>query len=205
MVDPSSNHRHEPQDVGRFQIPAHPTTYRGQRYRSTLEADWAATFDALGLGWERRYESIAVTVAGMGYLPDFLLYYQRVWVEVKGPDNIAVEKPHALALEFGADQGAGGGEDDPYNLQRPLVVIGEPPGPGETMCWRAAHHDQYLVITHCAQCDMSSFMDYNGIWACRYGCRNGGENKFWRLGGAAMWHSGELAFGRAPGARRGHT
>jgi hypothetical protein len=42
-----------------------PTTYRGARFRSRLEARWAAMFDSLGWGWA--YEPVDLP----GYLPDF--------------------------------------------------------------------------------------------------------------------------------------
>jgi hypothetical protein len=54
------------------------TTYRGARFRSRLEARWAAFFDLLGWRWE--YEPIDLN----GYIPDFiLLLHQPVLVEVK--------------------------------------------------------------------------------------------------------------------------
>lgn len=52
-----------------------PTTYQGVRFRSTLEADWAATFDALGVAWQcypldyvwtSHYELLAATF-GQGH------------------------------------------------------------------------------------------------------------------------------------------
>jgi hypothetical protein len=44
-----------------------PTTYEGVRFRSRLEARWAAFFDALDIRWE--YEPLDLD----GYIPDFLL------------------------------------------------------------------------------------------------------------------------------------
>ena len=46
---------------------AYPTIYQGCRFRSRLEAKWAAFFDAVGWPWE--YEPLDFD----GYIPDFLL------------------------------------------------------------------------------------------------------------------------------------
>lgn len=48
-------------------IAAIPTTYRGIRMRSRLEAKWAAMFDLMGWKWE--YEAIDLN----GWVPDFLI------------------------------------------------------------------------------------------------------------------------------------
>jgi len=58
---------------------AHPTEYAGTRFRSRLEAKWAAFFDLAGWRWE--YEPLDEA----GWVPDFLLIGQRhtVKVEVK--------------------------------------------------------------------------------------------------------------------------
>lgn len=63
-------------------IQAIETHYKGYRFRSRLEARWAVFFDALG--WDWQYE-IQGYIAGVPYLPDFLLLMPRspVWVEIK--------------------------------------------------------------------------------------------------------------------------
>ena len=64
-----------------YTIKAIPTVYRGRRYRSRLEARWAAFFDELG--WESEYEP-----ADLGrWSPDFAIWGARaaypLLVEVK--------------------------------------------------------------------------------------------------------------------------
>lgn len=56
-----------------------PTLYRGTRYRSRLEARWAAFFD--NVGWPYDYEPLDLA----GYVPDFVLTLPKadVLVEVK--------------------------------------------------------------------------------------------------------------------------
>lgn len=59
-------------------IPAIPTTYSGVRFRSRLEARWAAFFDLCEWPWE--YEPLDLD----GYIPDFVLRFKRpILVEVK--------------------------------------------------------------------------------------------------------------------------
>lgn len=53
-----------------------PTTYNGSRFRSRLEAKWAAFFDLAG--WRWTYEPFDAT----GYIPDFLIH---------GPASLLIE------------------------------------------------------------------------------------------------------------------
>ena len=63
-----------------------PTTYHGRRFRSRLEARWAAMFDLLG--WKYEYEPYDLN----GWIPDFALF---------GAEEIIVEvKPYRLLSEF---------------------------------------------------------------------------------------------------------
>jgi hypothetical protein len=159
--------------------------YRGTQFRSTLEADWAATFDSLGWHWQ--YEPVAVQLeVGGAYLCDFHLPTQRVWCEVKGPHDERIDKVHAFYDQL---------EPDPWNIRRPLVVILRPAGPGDAATWHGVTEGQDIVITRCPECQHYCFMDVAGAWQCRRGCRNGGDNKFWR---AEYYQSGDLTFARAP-------
>lgn len=174
-------------------IRARPTVYRGTRFASTLEADWAATFESLNWYWE--YEPVAVTVGdGVTYRPDFWLPTLRTWCEVKGPHNERLEK---TALLEQATRSAQIPEDE-WELTKTLVVILRPAGPGETMVWENVSPKSNIVIVHCPECTELGWMDMEGIWRCPRGCRNGGENKFWKLPGGAIYRQGELAFQRAP-------
>lgn len=73
----------------RYPVAAIPTTYRGCRFRSRLEARWAVFFDHIGIDWQ--YEPQGYNIAGRAYLPDFLLEC-GTWVEVKGSED-ALDKP----------------------------------------------------------------------------------------------------------------
>lgn len=72
------------------------TKYRGITFRSTLEADWAATLDSLRIGWQ--YEPQGLTLSsGVLYRPDFYLPAIGTWLEVKGPGVPGAEKAIELA------------------------------------------------------------------------------------------------------------
>lgn len=84
---------YQPDEIGkpepRLYPPAYarviPTSYRGCRFRSRLEARWAVFFDRMGIGW--LHEPEGFVVGGRAYLPDFLLEC-GTWVEVKGPADM---------------------------------------------------------------------------------------------------------------------
>lgn len=73
-------------------IKSRPTTYANARFRSRLEARWAAFFDLIGWRWE--YEPADLD----GWVPDFLLIWPSgtIPVEVK-PINWTGETPAAIA------------------------------------------------------------------------------------------------------------
>jgi hypothetical protein len=126
-------------------------TYHGVKFRSTLEADWAATFDSLGWYWE--YEPVALDLGqGRRYLCDFRLPHQRVWCEVKGPHNERIEK--AKALDNATDD---------------LVVILRPSGPGGIANWESVV-GRYVAIHYCPTCAQWSFISPADNWICRRGC-----------------------------------
>jgi hypothetical protein len=76
-------------------ITARRRWYRGVHFRSTLEADWAATLDSLNITWQ--YEPEAYQTPLGAYSPDFWLPAQKVWLEVKGPHSERVDKAEAFA------------------------------------------------------------------------------------------------------------
>jgi hypothetical protein len=83
-----------------YRIPAIPTTYRGRRYRSRLEARWAAFFDLLG--WHHEYEPCDLG----SWSPDFAIWgnspHFPTLVEVKpidGWDRIIARKMADAAAE----------------------------------------------------------------------------------------------------------
>jgi hypothetical protein len=64
------------------------TVYRGNRFRSRLEARWAVFLDAAGIKWQ--YEPEGYAANGRRYLPDFWLPELKMFAETK---------PHTEACE----------------------------------------------------------------------------------------------------------
>lgn len=135
-----------------------PTTYRGTRFRSRLEARWAATFDALAWYWE--YEPYGVDFGdGYRYLCDFHLPAQRCWVEVKGPINDRIDKTNRLRKHV---------------PRRDLVIIARPSGPDGAANFHSPTSWVGVTVQLCTACGQRCFYDYqhdrntggNG-WACR--------------------------------------
>lgn len=63
------------------------TRYAGCRFRSRLEARWAVFLDTLGIRWEYEPQGYLVGPECRGYLPDFWLPGEKIWVEVKGAEE----------------------------------------------------------------------------------------------------------------------
>jgi hypothetical protein len=111
---------------GQMTIEALPTIYNGTKFRSLLEACWAATLDSLGVTWE--YEPTTFDLpSGVKYLPDFHLPEIGTWIEVKGPGVPRVEKAYELGKTLGCDC-----PDFACGCTWPggeLVIVGHPPTP----------------------------------------------------------------------------
>jgi hypothetical protein len=85
-----------------------PTIFSGTRFRSLLEAEWAATLDGNGISWVYEPERITLP-SGAQYVPDFFLPEISTWLEVKGPHNQRIAKTFELTaalegLEFNPAQ-----------------------------------------------------------------------------------------------------
>jgi predicted RNA-binding Zn-ribbon protein involved in translation (DUF1610 family) len=158
--------------------------YAGVQFRSTLEANWAATFDGWGIhAWS--YEPLAVELSnGEKYLADFYLTEQRVWAEVKGPHNERIDKPRRMQREF----------DEIANIVLPpLVVILRAPI-RERATWESASPNQDIVLRECKTCGHTVFMDAHGDWRCRM-CRTFSKP-------ILDYRSAEVGFVRAPRSGR---
>lgn len=165
-------------------IIAIPMNYRGTRFRSTLEADWAATFDWYEIYWE--YEPIAITLSdGTQYRPDFYLPECHIWCEVKGPLDERIEKPRLLNRDLWSDD---------WLEREPFVVVLRPAGPGDRATWESCNPSMAIFIYRCPHCEHYSFIDGNGYFECRLvNCR--AQLERWDVRQTA---SGEGPFRRAP-------
>lgn len=141
-------------------IKAVPLLYNGTTYRSTLEADWAATFDALG--WYYEYEPWAVDLGdGVRYLADFHLPAQNVWCEVKGGHNERMHKARQFRRAL-SDPDKPGGE-----LLVVLRAAGEPARSANWHCITGAYRS--ITVNQCGICDQWCFTQLlvDG-WFCRH-------------------------------------
>jgi hypothetical protein len=78
-------------------LQAIPTTYKGYRMRSRLEARWATFFDALGIRWEYEREGYNLG-EGIFYLPDFWFTDYEMWAEVKPKEFTKEEREKCKRL-----------------------------------------------------------------------------------------------------------
>lgn len=165
------------------------TKYNGTWFASTLEADWAATFDVFGWDWE--YEPQAIRLpSGEAYRPDFYLPAQNVWCEVKGPHNERVSKASELQTALLQEGG--------WEWASDLVVILRPPGPGEAARWESVLPTQDVILMFCSSCTQYVWMDHNGAWSCRHHMRvTRKPYKPWLPNGHLHW-PGQVDFRRAP-------
>ena len=79
------------------------TKHNGVWYRSALEADWAATFDTLGIDAEYEPKSLQLP-SGAVYICDFFLRDMNTFCEVKGAHNERLWKPRELAAALHAEE-----------------------------------------------------------------------------------------------------
>lgn len=81
------------------QIKAIETLYAGRKFRSRLEARWAAYFDGLGVIWQYEPEGF-VLPSGECYLPDFYFPTYKCYGEIK-PSNFEGDERHKEFVKYG--------------------------------------------------------------------------------------------------------
>lgn len=154
--DPSST------DPRKKRVTSVPLTYNGIRYRSHLEADWAAMLDHLGIYFEYEPEPYRLPSRAC-YTPDFFIPNQRVYLEAKGPHNERLYKPQEFAAVLRANE-------YPNAF---LVVLLRPAGPTGCAMWEAVDGRQDPMLTDCPGCGGWAFadIDEHGDYYCRQcGC-----------------------------------
>jgi hypothetical protein len=105
-------------------IRAIPTSYNGTKFRSRLEADWAANLDSCPLPWEYEPEGYQLS-DGAYYSPDFYLPSAKAWLEVKGAHMQRVSKVEQFAADLWAESGA----ERASEANAPMVLLGTEPLP----------------------------------------------------------------------------
>ena len=177
-------------------IKAIPQTYAGVRFRSTLEADWAATLDSLGIVWQYEPEGIQLP-SGALYRPDFYLPRLSTWLEVKGPLGERLEKTSELAeAVMHAPECTGIRQVDDWSVEcgdwwdpRQLVIIGEAPTYNE-MTFRGAYNndDNEAGLARCRACNSAFFYLNVRSYRCRACSEGDGDHHLGRV---------DLSFSRA--------
>lgn len=127
-----------------------PTTYKSTRFRSRLEARWAAFFDLLGWSWV--YEPFD----GDGWIPDFL---------IEGPAPVLIEVGPCIDrpdYETKAEDGAN------RHVLMPTLVLGVSPTPSFDPEWL---HPTAGLLTRDGEWDVTSS---TARWAACHVCREFG-------------------------------
>jgi hypothetical protein len=162
-----------------------PATYAGVRFRSTLEADWAATLDSLDIAWQYEPEAVRLP-SGEAYRPDFYLPRIATWLEVKGPHGERLGKTWELASTVAHHPGCTGNHDepppsgcdywwDPYQL----VVVGLAPVRGIVTSYLIdlsagdGYEEDCTALVKCPGCG-SWWWCGSGAFGCRAHRRAGG-------------------------------
>lgn len=168
-----------------MRIQAIPVDYKGVRFRSTLEGDWALNLDDLLITWEYEPEGVRLP-SGQNYRCDFYLPRISTWMEVKGPHDERIDKPgelqdaclHAPGCDRGnpvqvfsgpsnSDCACNFGPAFPWRL----VIVARSANAGK-LTFEAAHSalapQQDIVLLRCPICNQHSFTDISrGARACR--------------------------------------
>ena len=176
------------------EISSVPMTYAGVRFRSTLEADWAATLDSLNIIWQYEPEAVRLP-SGEFYRPDFYLPRIATWLEVKGPHNERLDKTLELAQVAYHWPGCPDGSsewDGCCEGEYQIVVVGRAPERG-LATWDTSTE---LRLNECANCGEWWWYSDAGTWGCRAHRRHrGGDDD---LSGLVMCDSESVPFVRAP-------
>lgn len=149
------------------------TTYRNVRFRSRLEARWAAFFDQLLWPW--LYEPLDLA----GYIPDFILPFTHdpVLVEVKPAIYLSDLEPYQQKItESGWAHeavivGATLFQDDPNEAM--LGLLGQHFDDPAKLVWGDS-----AVLMLCEECAETSFCAQDQSWHCRRrGCYTGNTTR----------------------------
>lgn len=128
-----------------------PTFHNGVRYRSRLEASWAAAFDDRKI--VHLYEQEGYDLDGLWYLPDFYLPDLRAFVEVKGIlDDRSDRKVQALTKAC--------------QLNRIAVVLAEAPVPKWRLVTLVGYGPERDGLDLCPDCHRWQFFDDGGCRVC---------------------------------------
>jgi hypothetical protein len=120
-----------------------PTFYAGTKFRSRLEASWAAHFDARRMPWNYEPEGFILS-DGTWYLPDFYLPTARAWAEVKGDHYERMSKVELFASDLWRESGA----TTTYDPTSPMVVLFRTPQKEQKPSYHPDNYPWYPLYDH---------------------------------------------------------
>jgi hypothetical protein len=155
--------------------PGIPTLYANVRFRSRLEARWAAFFDELGWPWE--YEPIDLA----GYIPDFVLrFHKPLLVEVKPEFEIAALHRYTRKIEdSGWRRQETGLDEEALIVGANLFTSGECDVAAIGLLLQSGVADSWdeAIFFRCGVCGKPSLHHSTHCWSCRVtGCYQGGDH-----------------------------
>lgn len=148
-----------------------PTDYGGTRFRSRLEARWAALFDRAGWRWS--YEPNDFD----GYIPDFVLHFRvPLLVEVKPLQWDESESDEEI-LQAARTKIVHAGIKGEVLALGTSIIPGPYPRIGMLMSVDAETDEvspwEFAFAFHCDFCDLNSLAAEDTSWHCRHrGCYN---------------------------------
>lgn len=143
--------------------------YNGVRYRSALEADWAATFTDLGVHFEYEPQPYRLP-SGAVYDCDFYLPNQHTYCEAKGPHNQRLWKPAEFAAAIEATE-------YPNAF---MVLILRAAGPHGGLTWENAGSGPNPKFVRCRGCEHFGFATYDNTWG-QWFCRRCDSTEFYSV------------------------
>lgn len=149
-----------------------PTTYREVRFRSRLEARWAAMFDALKWPWS--YEPADLD----GYIPDFAIGFEHrsLLVEVKPAvdlDELALAEKKIERSGWQREALIVGGTIFEPEAETPVLgLFGECERTPEGLIWLWSRARAF----ECLSCGGMSVLPEDGSWRCRACGVDGGNS-----------------------------
>ncbi len=154
-----------------MKISAIPTEYKGVRFRSRLEAKWAAFFDLCEWPWS--YEPVDLKF----YVPDFLLRFDRpLLVEIK--PLMSFDESNELNHAKSKARSSG--------WESEIVILGAEVDPVFGAFYDLEAGWTEATPFHCPDCHEYSMLAEGGSWICRvHGCDLGR-----RMRGATPWNVG---------------
>lgn len=157
-----------------------PTAYKGIKFRSRLEARWAAMFDLIGWKWE--YEPVDLA----GYIPDFVMtnFKRDTIVEVKSALRVEDLTEHQGKIDRSGWEGEAIIVGARIWIESEDLVIGalKESGPDWHDCsvTSCSHNNGRPDLVGMAPCGMFTPIAWDSSWECKICGMYGKHNLYGR-------------------------